>query len=422
MRRMPRLSTSICLCFALTAAFAASSAHAQNWPRFRGPRGAGVSDLKGVPREWQESDYEWTVDLPGVGHSSPVVWGQTLFVTSADEEGRRTLFCIDADTGKQKWHHSVSLNKNHLHHMNSYASGTPAVDEERVYVGFADADHYLVSAFDFKGEQVWTRDLGPCSTEHGHGVSPILHEDLVIICNDQAPAENGAAPPSAVIALNRHTGDVVWHAERRSRDASYATPIVIHPEGAAPQLIVLSGANGLAGLDLMTGREIWSSGELPRRTVGSPVYAGGLLFATCGQGGRGEHMVCVDPTGRGDVSQTHIRYVRDRELPYVPTPVSNDRELFLWNDDGTFFTVDVRTGKNLSRQRIGGNYFASPIMIDGRIFCVSQEGEVVVLEPGDELRIFRSPLGDPSYASPAVANGRVYFRGFKKLASLKARS
>jgi outer membrane protein assembly factor BamB len=421
---MRRSLAVLALTFLIGSVLAHSSAQAENWPRFRGPNGSGVSDLKGVPAQWTPSDYEWVLPLPGVGHSSPVIWGHRIFVTSGDEEGRRILFGVDAEQGKEIWRQSISLATNHLHQYNSYASGTPAVDAERVYVAFADADHYVVTAYSHDGEQKWTRDLGPCTTEHGQGASPIVYENLVIVCNDQAGVKDGAAPPSAVIALNTETGDVVWQAERPSRDASYATPIIVTPKDGMPQVVCLSGASGLSGLDTMTGKEVWTTGSVPKRTVSSPVAAGDLVFATCGQGGKGELLLCVDAAGHGDVSQTHIRYTRQREIPYVPTPVIDGDHLLLWNDDGTFFNADVQTGKNLNRQRIGGNFFASPIMIDGRLYNISQDGEVVVVDvTGPEFKLLgRSPLGDQSYSTPAVGDGRVIFRGFHTLASLKAKS
>lgn len=412
------------VCLSVLGLLTCASAQAQNWPRFRGPNGSGVSDLKGVPTNWTEADYEWSIELPGIGRSSPVVWGKQVFITNADDKGQRSLFCLDGDTGKEQWRQSVTLGKNHLHGMNSYASGTPAVDGDRVYVPFADADHYLINAYSLEGQPVWSRDIGPCNTEHGHGVSPIVFEDLVIVANDQARPENGAAPPSAIIALNRHTGDIVWHTERKSRDSSYATPIIITPEGSPPQLIVVSGACGVSGIDLMTGGEIWTTGELPKRTVCSPVYVAGSLFTTCGQGGKGELLVCVDPSGRGDVGRTHVRYGRQRGIPYVPTPIGDAQHLFLWNDDGTFCVADPHTGEDIAKQRIGGNFFASPVMIDGKLYGVSHKGEVVVVDSkGPEFKLLgRSPLGDESYSSPAVGNGRVYFRGFKRVAALKAKS
>jgi outer membrane protein assembly factor BamB len=400
-----------------------SPAFAQNWTRFRGPDGAGISDLKGVPSAWTINDYAWSIDLPGTGHSSPIIWGKKLFVTSAEDDGSRHLFCLDADTGKEEWRRTTRLGKNHLHKMNSWASGTPTTDGERVYFALADEDHYNVTAFSLDGEQVWTRDLGTCITEHGHGVSPILFGDLVIVCNDQGRKEG--PPPGAIFALNKKTGETVWNIERKSRESSYATPLIITPPGKAPQLVVMSGAHGMSGLDPLTGKELWTSGEVPMRTVGSPAYGDGMLVATCGQGGRGEVMICVSPNGDGEPNSNPLRYIRPKSqgVPYVPTPIIQNGRIYLWNDDGTFFLAGLADGKNVTRERIGGQFFSSPVMLEGRLFNVSHEGEIVVLGfPNDEVKVEgRSPLGDSAYASPAVANGGIYFRGFKKLAFLKAK-
>jgi hypothetical protein len=150
-----------------------------------------------------------------------------------------------------------------------------------------------------------------------------------------------------------------------------------------------------------------------------------MLVATCGQGGRGEAMICVAPNGEGEAGSNPLRYVRPKAqgVPYVPTPIIHNGRIYLWNDDGTFFLANLADGKNLTRERIGGQFFASPVLVDGRLFNVSHEGEIVVISlANDEVKIEgRSPLGDSAYASPAVANGGIYFRGFKKLAFLKAR-
>lgn len=395
---------------------------AQNWTRFRGPDGSGISDLKGVPSAWTINDYAWSIDLPGTGHSSPIIWEKKLFVTSAEDDGARHIFCLNADTGKEEWRHTFQLAKNHLHKMNSWASGTPTTDGERVYVAFADADHYTVTAYTFEGAQAWTRDLGTCITEHGHGVSPILFGDLLIVCNDQGRKEG--PPPSNIYALNRKSGEVVWNVERKSRESSYATPLIITPPGKPPQLVVMSGAHGMSGLDPLTGQELWTSGEVPMRTVGSPAYGDGMLVATCGSGGRGEVMICVAPNVEGEAAATPLRYVRPKAqgVPYVPTPIIQNGKIYLWNDDGTFFLATLADGKNITRSRIGGQFFASPVMLEGRLFNVSHEGEIVVLNfADDKINVeSRNPLGDSAYASPAVANGGIYFRGFKKLAFLKA--
>jgi outer membrane protein assembly factor BamB len=392
-------------------------ARADSWPRFRGPNGTGVSELRGVPTQWSENDYEWVVELPGSGHSSPVVWDEALFLTTGQADGTRTIHRYDAFSGAEVWSRSIRLQPDQLHKKNSHASGTPAVDAERVYVPFADDEHYLVLAYGFDGEQVWSYDLGPFLSQHGQGMSPIVYHGLLIVPNDQ----DG---PSSVVALDCASGEEVWRAPRPSKVVSYATPFVLELPDRAPQLVCLSGAAGLAGLDPLTGAQIWTSGELPLRTVASPVYGNGVVIATCGEKGVGKYFVAVDPTGQGDVSQTHVRYRRaeSETLHYVPTPIVRGQYLYLWCDLGIVCCVEMASGKTIWRERIGDNYSGSPVMIDGRLYALSESGEVAVVAAEPEFRDYgRSPLGAGSHSTPAVANGRVYFRGFNRLASLKAR-
>jgi outer membrane protein assembly factor BamB len=406
---------------ALAACLAAAGARAADdgttWTRFRGPNGSGVSDLKGVPVQWTEKDYEWVRDLPGKGHSSPVIWKDRLFVGTGHEDGSRTLLCLNAITGEDVWSQTIKLGTNHLHLKNSYGSGTPAVDGERVYIAFGDGDHYVVTAYDLDGKQVWTTDLGSFKSQHGHGMSPIVFRDLLIVPNDMEG-------PSSIVALNRKTGKVVWTTTGRPhRDDSYSTPLVLEEEGRNPQIICISGAGGITGLDPETGRQLWASGELPLRTVASAVYGNGLVIASCGQGGIGKFMVAVDALGEGRSPGTVV-HERDRELPYVPTPIIHDNRLYLWSDIGVAVCLDLKTFTEIwGPGRIGGKFTGSPIMIDGKIYCVSEAGEIVVIGTGPGFEVLgRSPLGDESYSTPAVANGRVYFRGFSKLACLKAKN
>ncbi len=383
------------------------------WPRFRGENGVGISTLAGVPSEWTLSDYEWVRDLTGKGHSSPVVWHDRLFLTCALGDGQRTLVCFDALSGEELWSRTVTLGTNKLHLKNSYASGTPAVDSQRVYAAFADNDHYVVTAYTFTGEQVWTVDLGSYTSQHGQGVSPVLIGERLIVPNDQAG-------PSAIVALNTNTGDVVWSTrDRPSEEASYSTPILITGPDGKPQLICLSQAAGMSAIDPETGAQLWRTEPFPMRTCGSPVYGGGVLIGTCGSGGNGKYLAAVEPAAPGTAPK--VRYTRERELPYVPTPIAHDGHLFLWLDNGVLTCLDMATGTSLKTARIGGKYSGSPVLIEGRLFCISEAGEVVVVAATPELEVLgRNPLGDESYSTPAVANGRVYLRGFHKLACLRA--
>lgn len=390
----------------------------ENWTRFRGPNGTGISDLQGLPTRWTEEDYEWVVPLEGVGHSSPVIWENALFITTGTEDGKRTLLRLNAATGEDVWSQSIRLAASHLHTKNSYASSTPAVDGERVYVIQADADQQLVIAYTLDGDKVWEKDLGAFESQHGQGVSPIVYEDLLIVPNDQAG-------PSNVVALNRHTGDIVWDIPRASKEVSYATPFVLELEGRDPQLILLSEASGLSAVNPLTGDEYWRTGPMPLRTVASAVYGGGVILVSCGQGGLGKYLRAVEPTGSGDVTATHIRYEQEEKdvLHYVPTPVVWGEHAYLWCDRGLVCCIEAATGRRVWNERVGGNYSGSPVLVDGWLYCMSEEGDVVVLKASPQFQEpSRSPLGDGSHATPAVGNGRLYLRGFSRLACLKAGS
>ena len=416
------IQVSSLLLVLLLVVTAASVTQADQWPRFRGPNGEGKSDLQGVPTNWSMNDYEWVLDLQGIGHSSPAIWNEFLFVTQGETDpqtgavnGSRSLICLDALTGERKWSDTIELSANHLHKKNSYGSGTPATDGERVYVVFADEQHYLVNAYTMGGELVWSEDIGTFTSQHGQGVSPMLYNGLVIVPNDQMG-------PSSILALNAETGKTEWKTERVHRKTSYSTPMVLNVNGQ-DQLICLSGATGLSGIDPQNGRMIWKSGELPLRTVASPMYGNGLLMASCGQGGRGKFMVFVDPTGRGEVGTTHVKAERIQNLPYVPTPIIDGNYAYLWNDDGVVCCIDLSgdVTQNVWRERIGGNFSGSPVMINGKLYCISEEGEIAVVDASPNFHEYgKNPLGDVSYATPAVANGRVYFKGFGTLACLKA--
>ncbi len=402
----------------LVTLVANQAVHAENWPRFRGPNGTGVSEQKGIPVRWDKKDYAWDIELPGVGHGEPIIWDDTLFVTSAVEEGAvRYFFCIDANSGQTRWVRSIGMNRSHKHAKNSWASTTPTTDGELVYVSFADEERYVVTAYDYSGEVVWRRILGSFESQHGLGVSPILFEDLLIVPNDQKG-------PSSIVALDKRTGRTVWSTLRAIRRTSYATPCVVQLPGQPPQIICVSGATGVTSLDPSTGMLNWAAGEFPLRTVASPVFGGGLVIASCGQGGRyGVLQIAVDPSlDSRRTGSSRIRWSRSKYIPYVPTPIVYNGRLFNWNDQGIIACVDVQTGKDIWVKRVGGNYSGSPVCIDGKLYCISENGDVTVVRAADTFELLgQTPLGDPSHSTPAVANGRLYLRSYHRLACLPAR-
>lgn len=396
---------------ALAMLFQFAAASAENWSRFRGTEGRGTSTEK-VPATWSPGSYAFNVEIPGEGHSAPAIWNDRLFVTSAEDEGRvRHLLCLNSRTGERLWTRTVGMNDSKKHLKSSWASSTPATDGSKVYVAFADADRYSVAAYDFDGNLVWRKMMGPYESQHGLGASPILFENLVIAVNDQ----DG---PSSIVAIDRETGQTVWSVLRpcAAQATSYATPFILSRKDQQPLLIASSSQAGVTGLDPRTGQEIWTTGPLPARTVGSPIEAGGLIYQCCGGGGRGKEMIGVDPNGTGDISKSHIKQKREKIVPYVPTPVVHGEHLYLWTDDGVVTCTELDSGEDVWKQRIGGNFSGSPICIDGRIYIMNEKGEVIVVGASPTYKLYgKFPLDDPSHSTPAAAGGRLYFRTFHRL-------
>lgn len=390
---------------------------AQNaWPRFRGNNGTGLSSQQGFPVNWTAEDYAWEVTLPGTGHSSPVIWGNHVFTTCGSRDGtKRMLLCLDLGTGEINWQRELQLSSVHLHKKNSFASGSPATDGEHVYVSFADADNYVLAAFDFSGEPLWRKNFGPYESQHGPGASPMIYNDLVILTKDMLG-------PSAIFAVDKVTGEQVWESPRDYRRAAYSTPMIVQVEGE-DQLICVSGATGVTGLDPQTGKELWRSGQLPMRTVASPAYGHGVVIALCGSGGSGKLMVAVEPSSKSGPKQAKVRYTRNRELPYVPTPIAYKNWLFLWSDGGVVSCLDIANGDVIWMKRVGGKFTGSPICVDGKLYCISEDGEVTIIAASDEYEeLGRVPLNELSYSTPAVSGSNMLLRTESKLYCLKADS
>lgn len=397
------------LAVALTAT-AGDAMSQECWTRFRGPNGTGVSMATTIPVSWTDDDLNWKIEIPGEGHSQPVFWEGKLFLTSAVENGNtRVVLCLDAKTGKTLWRKDYPSESHAKHKFNSFASATPTVDGDHVYVVYSTPQQYVVTALTHDGEEKWTANLGPYESQHSCGTSPILFEDMVIIGNEQ----DGA---SSIVALDSKTGTVRWQTGRRTAVTAYSTPMVYEPEGSAPQLIFNSQAHGISAVDARTGRPLWEAPVLTKRSCSSPILAGGHLIGSCGSGGGGNYLVAVRPGGSGDVSQTHLAYKIDRSAPYVPTPVTNGDLMFLWNDKGIVSCVDSTSGELLWQKRVGGNYFGSPIRVRDRIYCMSADGECVVLAATSEFReLARVPMGEGSHSTPSICDGRLYLRTFGHL-------
>jgi outer membrane protein assembly factor BamB len=392
----------------------APGAAAQEWPRFRGPNGAGTNDAT-LPVRWTEKDVNWKVKLPGAGHSSPVLWGDRLFVTCAEEDsGKRLLVCLRAGDGERLWSRSFDGARHGKHPDNSFASSTPAVDARRVYVCWGGPKDFLVAALDHDGKEAWRTDLGPFRSGHGFGPSPVVLDNLLVVPNDQ----DGK---SSLVGLECDTGKVRWRVPRQSK-ATYTTPCVYQPKGRPPELIFSNYEHGLTSIDPKNGHKNWEIDVFDKghieTGIGSPVVAGDLVLGTCGWLGVRQEVVAVHPPGSSE-GKAKEAYRITRSAPLCTTPLVVGNLLFLWSDGGMVTCADLAAGQVHWRERVAGSYYSSPVCAGKYLYNVSREGDVVVLAAAKQFEeAARNPLGEGSHSTPAIAGGRMYVRTFTQLLSV----
>lgn len=419
-------SNSIAL--ACLAAVFVSSADAENWPGWRGPRGDGSSLDTSVPTEWDGATGKnilWKVPIPGEGHASPVIWQDRVFVVSClPDEQARVLMCLDRTNGKVLWQKAVmSSPLETKHNLNSFASGTPATDGELVYVSFLEVDgrtvpapnvgaprpitpgEMVVAAYDFNGNRKWLVKPGSFISAHGFCSSPILYKDSVIVNGDH----DG---DSYIVALDRKTGDTLWKVDRPHKTRSYVTPIIRDVAGRTQ--MVLSGSKHIASYDPATGKRHWEIDGPTEQFVASMVFDGNLFFMTSGF--PDHHVMGIRPDGTGDVTDTHVAWHQTSAKCYVPSPVVLDGHLIVADDRGTANCFDAKTGEALWKERIGQHFSASLIHANGLAYLIADDGVTTIVRPGPKLDVVaENSLGEFCFASPAISDGQLFIRGEKNL-------
>ncbi len=408
------------MCSLFFAAVLMPLAMAENWPKWRGPRGDGTSQESGVPTKWNGETGDgivWKVPIPGVGHSSPIVYGENLFVTTCLlESEQRELLCIDTDTGNLRWQRTVveaPLEKKHK--LNSFASGTPATDGELVYVTFlespgeleggASTGNIVVAAYDFDGELRWKVRPGEFSSVHGFCSSPVLFESLVIINGDH----DG---DSYIAALDRESGKTIWKSPRRHQTRSYVTPLLREIDGQ-PHL-VFSGSKQITSLNPRDGSTWWTVEGPTEQFVASMVFDGEKFYMSAGF--PTHHVMGIRADGSGDVTDTHVAWHSTLAKCYVPSPVLSGSYLFVADDRGIANCFDTQTGDRIWRERLGRHYSASLVTAGGLVYFLDDDGICKIIRPGEKAEIIaENPLGQPCYASPAISNGQLYVRGASDL-------
>jgi outer membrane protein assembly factor BamB len=382
---------------------------AENWSCWRGPRGDGTCIEQDVPANWDPAGSLWKTELPGKGHASAIVWGDHVFtVTGMTDTKERILLCIDRTSGKILWQKTVvqgPLQK--INKENSYASGTPATDGQRVYVTFRVGDEIIVAAHDFvSGEQLWMVRPGTHTGEWGFSNEPVLYKDKVIIDGD-------SKGDSFLIALGRDDGRTLWRKNRTNKGISYSAPLI--REMAGRTQLIQCGDRCVTSFDPDTGEQLWTVDGPSEEFVATPTYSEktGLVYISSSWPKR--VLLAIRPDGRGNVTETHIAWSDTKGAPYVPSLIVADDFLLSVNTGGTAFCYEAATGEVLWEQKLGRHH-ASPVLVNGLVFFINDDGQINVIRPGRKFECVATyELGEPCYASPAVSDGRVYLRGFEHL-------
>ncbi|MDF1815402.1 MAG: PQQ-binding-like beta-propeller repeat protein [Verrucomicrobiales bacterium] len=402
-----RLTLAIILTFS-------SWSFSQEWTRFRGPNGTGIGKIKGLPGEISAMDYHWAVKTDGEGHSSPVLWGNKIFITQVNdgtEKGsERKVLCFEATNGNLLWEWTDPLESHNLHKFNNFASSTPTVDQDRVYLVWGSGTHTQAVALSHSGGLVWRKEWPGFTSDHGQGSSPILVDGVLVFHTDSKDDYK-----SYVIGLNPESGEVVWEVERitpasdKKHFTAYNTPVTVK-SGAINTVVALQSNDGWKGINPVDGSIVWQApGGYSFRSVGSVASANGYLFASFGSGGAGKQGTTLK-VGDGDAEVLYSLGIKDG-LGYVPSPLIYNGLLFLWADGGVLTCRDLATGEQKFRERIGGNFFSSPVIGDGKIICGSLDGELITVAASDKFQILgRSRLESGMHATPAIANECLYFR------------
>jgi outer membrane protein assembly factor BamB len=431
---MPGTKTTAVAVAAMVGAVTATLA-ADNWPHWRGPDASGVSAETRLPERWSDTqNIAWRTKLSGVGISSPIVWGDRVFVVSqigsgasrqgprlgqgADQSpGERSLlqastrrpgvhFVVEAlnrVNGQRAWSYETAAEGDlpPVHDKHNLASASPVTDGERVYAAFGTGQ---VVALDQSGTLVWRRHLGKefgaWDINWGNGSSPIVHGNaLILVCYH--------GPASYVLALDARTGKQLWKTDRPRGVLSYSTPLVV-PGPSGEELIVNSSV-GIEAFDVATGKPLWHFNEPNQFPIPAAMFHDGVIYLS--RGYRSGPFAAFKPGGRGDISKSHVVWHVPTGAPYISSLVHYEGLLYMAGDVGVITCVDAKTGERVWRERLGGVYTASPVAADGKIYLMSEAGETIVLKAGRAPVVLgRNTIAGRLLASPAISAGRLFLR------------
>lgn len=408
-----------------------------NWAQWRGPRATGEAPLADPPLHWDAtSGIRWKIKVPGEGSATPIIWENRLFVLSAIATDRLAepasephpdakttppkyvyqfvVLCFDRLTGRELWRQVACEAAPHegRHATNSYASGSPVTDGERLYVSFGSRGLFC---YDLEGQLLWKRELGKLRTRFGwgEGTSPTVHANSVAIVCDQE--EN-----SFLVVLDSHTGETRWRADR-DEPTSWATPLAVTHAGRTQ--LVVNGTRRARGYDLATGEVLWECGGQTVNAIPSPLADDQTVY--CMSGYRGAAAFAIPLNSKGDLTDTdRVRWSYKQATPYVPSPTLYQGQLYFTRENSSVLTaLDVATGQpRFGPQRLPGlsSVYASPVAAAGRVYFVDRDGTTVVLRHGPQLEVLATnKLDEPVDASPALVGKQLFLRGKEHLYCLE---
>jgi outer membrane protein assembly factor BamB len=418
--RIANRTTTMVFCWLAAFSLAVpQTVMAENWPGFRGPGRQGISNEKNLPTQWSaESNIVWKTAIPGEGWSSPIVFGDRVFVSTATEKGASYhLLCLDRKTGTVIWDRQILRQKpGHRQPLNSFASSTPVTDGKNVYIVAFDGS---IAAVSIEGETVWMYRDFEYFSEHGLGVSPILYKDLLIVAFD--PSSSGPDPKlgwqkpwdkAVILALDKNTGKVRWEGKRGLSQIAHVSPQILNVNGK-DQLISAAG-NVIQGFDPDSGERIWTVSSPGEGVVPSVVVGEGLIFTASGFGNSAIRV--VRDGGKGDVTKTHIAWESKEDVPKIPSMLYVKPYLYLVTEAGVAKCFKAATGEVIWRQRLGDRFSASPVWANGKIYFLSDKGTTTVIADGAEFKVLsKNELNETCKASPAISQGNIFIRSDKHL-------
>jgi outer membrane protein assembly factor BamB len=433
-----RISLALLIVSSLTTVGSAA-----NWPQWRGPDGSGISNEKNLPSEWTPTkNIKWKTPINGRGHSSPIVWGNRVFVTTAVEgdlvpgakavkhtaDGKEFLHPDSVGADRKHQFKVIALNResgkilweavawegtpyDNRHRKSSYAASTPATDGKMVYAFFGTEGLY---AYDFNGKLAWKAQLGNLATVGmGTGTSPILYDNLVIV---QCDEDNGEA--SFIVGLDKKTGKEVWRTPRKVQ-VSWSTPLLVKTSTRSE--LITSGTESVISYDPVTGKELWHHKGVESNAIPSPVANSDMVFLVAGFPAK--IAMAIKLGGSGDLTgSASVPWKYAKGTAYVPSPILYGDYLYLTTDRGILTCIDAKTGEvkyEGGRIPIPATFTASPVAFEGKILMTSEDGDTFIVKAGPKHEVLgTNSIGEPVYASPAIADGRIFIRGERNLYSI----